>query len=445
MSFSIALSGINSAQNDLNTTANNIANVSTVGFKESRAEFADVFNNEFGKGVATSRVAQQFHQGNLIYTSNALDMAINGDGFFVVSPDGKGDYSFTRAGSFKVDKDSYLVDTDNNFLLAFPVDDAGNSASINLVTSQPVQIPEVAGKTVATTDVGISMNLNASDPEKVIANFDPSDPNTYNNSTSMSFYDSLGESHILTTYFVKPEDASHAGGNNWVAFYEVDGLPVDLDNNVAGSYQIDANGDGVVDGVSVARNANNWAGAAILFDQEGQYVGTSPGNIETELLGIAGAGVIPAGADGNQKLSIKFNDPTQYASKFDVSLLTQNGSTLGVLTKLDIAPDGLIKGAYSNGTYVPIARVALARFSNKQGLTQMGTTRWKESPTSGIARTGEADNGAFGRIQASTLEQSNVDLTTELVDLISAQRNFQANSRTFEVNNTLQQTILQIR
>lgn len=444
MSFNIALSGINAAQNDLNTTANNISNVATVGFKESRAEFADVFNNEFGKGVATSRVAQQFHQGNLIYTSNELDLAINGDGFFVTTPGGSVDYSYTRAGAFKVDSNSFLVDNDNNFLLAFPVDEDGNSASINLVTSEPVKIPETAGVTVATTDVSMSMNLNASDSEKVVANFNPVDPNTYNNSTSLSFYDSLGESHILTTYFIKPENASHSAGNNWVAFYEIDGKQVDLNGN-AGSYQIDTNGDGIADALANAVNANGWKGSAMTFDQDGQFVSTVPGILKTETLGLAGAGVIPSGADGNQQLDIVFNQPTQYAARFDVSELTQNGSTLGILTKLDISPDGLIKGAYSNGTYIPIARIALARFANEQGLSQMGTSNWKESPTSGIAISGEANNGSFGRIQSSTLEQSNVDLTTELVDLISAQRNFQANSRTFEVNNTLQQTILQIR
>ena len=444
MSFSIALSGINAAQNDLNTTANNIANVSTVGFKESRAEFSDAFNNAFGKGVVTQRIAQQFHQGNLQYTNNAFDMAIEGDGFFVTSPEGSVDYSYTRAGAFKVNSENFLVDNDNKFLLAFPVDTDGNSKTINLVTSEPIQIPETAGKAVATTDVSMKMNLNASDLAKDIGNFNPADPNSYNATTSMSFYDSLGESHVLTTYWVKPQNASHTTGNYWAAFYEIDGSQVDL-NGVSGVYDVDTNADGLADATVNAANINGWKASTIRFDESGQYVETSPTQITTEILGIGGAGVIPPGADGNQQLTIAFNNPTQYASKFDITELSQNGSTLGILTNIDIGPDGLIKGAYSNGTYVPIARVALARFANQQGLTPQGSGYWKESPTSGVSMSGEPNSGSFGRIQSSSLEQSNVDLTTELVDLISAQRNFQANSRTFEVNNTLQQAILQIR
>ncbi|WP_392342214.1 flagellar hook-basal body complex protein, partial [uncultured Shewanella sp.] len=187
------------------------------------------------------------------------------------------------------------------------------------------------------------------------------------------------------------------------------------------------------------------SGAVLKFNSVGAYTISDPEIITTEALGAAGAGALGPGADGTQALTIKFNNPTQYASPFEVTELTQDGITVGRLTNVGIGSDGLITASYSNGSTVPLARVALVRFANEQGLTQVGNTSWKASIDSGAALAGEANSGTFGSIRSSALEQSNVDLTTELVDLISAQRNFQANSRTLEVNNTLNQTILQIR
>ncbi|ABZ75996.1 flagellar basal body FlaE domain protein [Shewanella halifaxensis HAW-EB4] len=453
MSFNIALSGISSAQKDLNTTANNIANVNTTGFKESRAEFADVYASSIfanskttvGGGVATSQVAQQFHQGSMAFTNNSLDMAINGGGFFVTSSEvGSQDHSYTRAGAFKFDSNNYIVDSAGNFLQTFPVDKDGNSTSVSLTTTKPVQIPDTAGSPVKTDSVGIQMNLNAGESTLDPAAFDPDDPDTFNNSTSVTIYDSLGEPHILTSYFVRPPNAAHTGESNWVAFYAVDGKPVDLDP-AAGEYNVDTDGDGTVDGKANAENAAGWKGAAVSFNDTGAYTGSNPAVIKTEALGVGGANVLGPGADGTQTLTLDFNNPTQYASPFEVTELTQDGTTVGRLTNVEVGADGLINASYSNGSTVPLARVALVSFANEQGLSQAGNTSWKASLDSGPALAGEANSGTFGSIRSSALEQSNVDLTTELVDLISAQRNFQANSRTLEVNNTLQQTILQIR
>ncbi|ACJ28286.1 Flagellar basal body rod protein FlaE [Shewanella piezotolerans WP3] len=453
MSFNIALSGISSAQKDLNTTANNIANVNTTGFKESRAEFADVYASSIfanskttvGGGVATSQVAQQFHQGSLQFTNNSLDMAINGGGFFVTSSEiGSQDHSFTRAGAFKFDSNNYMVDSAGNFLQTFPVDKDGNSTSVSLTTTEPVQIPDTAGSPVKTDNIGMQMNLNAGDKTFDPANFDPDDPDTFNNSTSVTMYDSLGEPHVMTTYFVRPPNAAHTGESNWVAFYAVDGKQVDLDP-ASGTYDIDTTGDGNPDGTANAETAGGWKGAAISFNDTGAYTGSNPAVIQTEALGVGGANVLGPGADGAQTLTLNFNNPTQYASPFEVTELTQDGTTVGRLTNVEVGADGLINASYSNGSTVPLARVALVRFANEQGLSQAGNTSWKASLDSGPALAGEANSGTFGSIRSSALEQSNVDLTTELVDLISAQRNFQANSRTLEVNNTLQQTVLQIR
>ncbi|WP_394392229.1 flagellar hook protein FlgE [Shewanella woodyi] len=453
MSFNIALSGISAAQKDLNTTANNIANVNSIGFKESRAEFADVYANSIfansktavGGGATTSQVAQQFHQGSLQFTNNALDMAINGGGFFVTSSslDSK-DPTFTRAGAFKVDSNNYLVDSQGNFLQTFGVDKDGNSTSVSLTTTSPVIIPDTAGSPKMTDEIGIQMNLNAGDDTLDPAAFDPNDRDTYNNSTAVTLYDSLGEPHIMTTYFVRPPQAAYTGASNWVAFYAVDGKQVDL-AGPAGTYQTDTTGDGNADSSGSATTAGGWKGSVLTYNDTGAYVGSDPAVVTTEELGVNGAGVLGPGADGTQTLSVKFNNPTQYASTFEVTELTQNGTTVGRLTNVEVGADGLINASYSNGSTVPLARVALARFANEQGLTQVGNTSWKASLDSGLALAGEANSGTFGSIRSSALEQSNVDLTTELVDLISAQRNFQANSRTLEVNNTLQQTVLQIR
>ncbi|MCH1920602.1 flagellar hook protein FlgE [Shewanella sp. A3A] len=454
MSFNIALSGINAAQRDLNVTANNIANVNTTGFKESRAEFADVYANSLfsngrtavGGGVTTTQVAQQFHQGNLLSTNNTLDLAINGSGFFVTSSGiGDLDFSYTRAGAFKRDNDGFLVDSMGNYLQSFQVDSDGNAASVSLSTTTPVQIPDTAGSPQATSEVGISMNLNSNSTTLDPAAFDPTDSSTFNNSTAVTVYDSLGESHTLTSYFVRPSDAAYTGRSSWVAYYALDGQQVNLDSG-AGSYDVDVNGDGTADGTpQSATTTGGWTGAVLSFDESGNFVGSDPVNITTQQLGITGANVLGASADGTQQLSITFNNPTQYSENFSTTALTQNGVTVGRLTNVEIGTDGLISAQYSNGTTVPLGQVALARFSNEQGLNQVGNTSWKASLASGEALAGEANSGVFGSIRASSLEQSNVDLTTELVDLISAQRNFQANSRTLEVNNTLQQTILQIR
>lgn len=453
MSFNIALSGISAAQKDLNTTANNIANANTVGFKESRAEFADVYANSIfsnsktavGGGVATSQVAQQFHQGSLQLTNNSLDMAIKGGGFFVTSSElGTLDFSYTRAGAFKVDSNNYMVDSAGNYLQTFPVDKEGNSTSVSLTTAKPVQIPDTAGSPVKTENVSLQMNLNAKESSLDPAAFDPLDPKTYTSVTSMTIYDSLGEPHIMTSYFIKPTDGAYNGENNWVAYYAVDGKQVDIDG-AAGTYQTDTDGDGVPDGTATAETTGGWRGSVLKFNSVGVYTGSDPAIVTTETLGVGGAGVLGPGADGTQNLTIKFNAPTQYAAPFAATELTQDGTTVGRLTNVEIGADGLITASYSNGSTVPLARVALVRFANEQGLTQVGNTSWKASLNSGPALAGEANSGTFGSISSSALEQSNIDLTTELVDLISAQRNFQANSRTLEVNNTLQQTVLQIR
>lgn len=469
MSFNVALSGISAAQTDLDTTANNIANVGTVGFKESRAEFDSVYASSLfsnsktktGDGVSIAAVAQQFHQGSLKFTQNPLDLAITGSGFFATAGDlGERDLSYTRAGTFKLNNENFIVDNSGNYLQAFPVNDDGTSSSVSLSTTEPIQIPETAGTPLPTSEIGITLNLPAGDPTLDPANFDPNDPSTYNNATSVTIYDSLGESHIASTYYIKPDDASYTGTNQWITFVTVDGKPVDAWDKGAVppapaqvSYNKDTTGDGLADSTQAASYTYTdpvtgvqtpQYGAILTFDDTGIYVGADPAELDFEPLGVGGADILDPGADGTQAFNLNFIEPTQFASSFEVTALEQDGLTVGRLTGVEIGTDGLVKATYSNGTSQPLSRVAIVRFRNEQGLAQTGSN-WIASQNSGEPIAGEAASGSFGAINSAALEQSNVNLTTELVDLITAQRNFQANSRALEINNTLQQTILQIR
>ncbi|MEW6989326.1 flagellar hook protein FlgE [Colwelliaceae bacterium 6441] len=449
MSFNIALSGLNAAQKDLDVTSNNIANVSTVGFKESRAEFVDVYaasllaagKTKVGDGVLTSDVAQQFSQGSIQFTNNALDLAITGNGFFAVVPDIDSlEFSYTRAGQFKLNNDNFIVNSAGEHLLGFPVNPDGSSSSVSLSTSEPIRIPTASGAPAKTSEVDIRMNLPAGAP--VITgspgNFDLTDPLTFNHSTSVTVFDSLGDSHIMTYYFIKEAPvAGPPASNPWVVTAAIDNQRIDL-----------------VDPANAATgiNMNGFDGARLNFSPGGDFISQVPAaGFQTAQLGAA---ILTNGSDSSQQIVVDFNldtagpnpnEPTQFASNFEVTSLEQDGLPVGRLTGLDIGPDGLVMATYSNGTSQPLSRVALVNFANNQGLTQVGNTNWKESILSGEGLAGEAGEGTYGTINSSALESSNVNLTSELIDLISAQRNFQANSRSLEVDNQLNQTILQIR
>lgn len=434
MSFNIALSGLNAAQKDLDVTSNNIANVNTTGFKESRAEFVDVYaasllssgSTKVGDGVLTSDVAQQFSQGSISFTSNALDLAITGNGFFATVPDIDSlATSYTRAGEFKLNDSNFVVNSAGEYLLGFTVNSDGSSSSVALSTAEPLQIPTASGAPTQTSEVDIKMNLPAGDDIPSF-DFDHTDPLTYNNSTSVTIFDSLGDSHVMTYYFIKE------AANTWDMYAAVDDQLVDIPGG------LDPDGDGI-------------SNAQLTFDASGDFSTQVPTTITTAALGST---ILSNGADPTQTIVVDFNldstgpnvnEPTQYASNFEVTSLNQDGLAVGRLTGIDIGTDGLVEATYSNGTSEPLARIALVSFSNNQGLTQVGGTSWRASIASGEALAGEAGSGTFGSINSSALEQSNVNLTTELIDLISAQRNFQANSRSLEVDNQLNQTILQIR
>jgi len=440
MSFNTALSGLQAATVDLSVSSNNIANVATTGFKGSRAEFGDIFEispfgntpTSVGSGVQVSSVSQQFDQGNLKFTDAALDMAISGQGFFVTNKALTGsDISYTRAGQFRADAAGYITNSTGEYLQAFPVDANGNVTSTSLNTTVPLLLPASTGAPQASTEVEMGVNLNSAATALDPALFDPTASNTYSHSTSTTVYDSLGASHVLSYYFVHdlPGSATNAANdpNQWAVFTYLDGAEVD----VAGGTTINhLNG-----GAPTAQDA-----ALLNFNPDGSLNTTTPALVQNAAVALT---------NGASPLTITHdfanNSTSQYATGFSVSTLSSDGYATGRLTGLDISETGLMRATFSNGIATPLGQVALADFPNVQGLRSIGDTAWRETIDSGAIVTGSAGTGRFGLIQSGALESSNVDLTQQLVNLITAQRNFQANARSIETSNAITDTVIQIR
>ncbi|MDH3386317.1 MAG: flagellar hook protein FlgE [Gammaproteobacteria bacterium] len=440
MSFNTALSGLQAASVDLSVTSNNIANVSTTGFKHSRAEFGDLFEispfgntpTSVGSGVQVASVSQQFDQGNLKFTNASLDMAISGQGFFITNKSLTGaDISYTRAGQFGIDKDGYISNSSGEYVQAFPVDANGNVTSTSLNTTVPIQLPASTGAPQATTEIEVGLNFDAASIALDPAAFDPTASNTYTHSTSTTIFDSLGASHVLSYYLIHdlPGSATNPGldPNQWAVFTYLDGAEVDI---AGGTTVAHLNG-----GLPVNQDAG-----LINFNPDGSYASSTPAALQNTAIPLT---------NGANPLTVIHdfanNATTQYAASFSVSTLDPDGYSTGRLTGLDISEDGLMRATYSNGISVPLGQIALADFPNSQGLRAIGDSSWLETIDSGAVITGSAGTGRFGLIQAGALESSNVDLTQQLVNLITAQRNFQANARSIETSNAITDTVIQIR
>lgn len=439
--FNIGLSGLKASSKDLDVTSNNIANAETVGFKRSRAEFSDVYattafgkaRTQAGSGVNVQAVTQQFTQGNLDFTDNSLDLAVSGRGFFVLNPSlTNDDVMYTRAGGFQVDKDGYVVNAAGQYLQGFPVNPlSGSVTSSSLASVQPIRIDQSAGDPKATSTVSLSANLasGVEIPANAPGNggtISPTDPDSYNYSTSVNIYDSQGNTHTLTYYFAINDPTT----NTWDASVWID------NGTLAGGgtgTTVDSDGDGTDDMSELATSQLQFDGAGVL----------DPAGSTTNPVSVTGLD-LGNGTDP-QDLTLNFDDFTQFASPFSITALDQDGLTVGRLSGLDISSDGVILANYSNGTSVALSKVALASFDNPQGLRQLGDTNWQESLDSGTALPGEAGTGVFGLIKSGALEQSNTDLTAELVHLIVAQRNFQANAKSIETASQTTDTIINMR
>ena len=418
MPFNIALSGLNAASTDLEVTGNNIANAATNGFKESRAEFADLYAsaiqdtsaNAVGQGVRVAKVAQQFGQGSIDFTSNNLDLAISGHGFFVLEGT-DGTQQYTRAGAYSVDRDGNVINHSNDRLQVYgAATGVGGVTTFNTGVLQDLQLPTTPSAPSASTMVTAALNLDSSQSAPTAA-FNPANPASYNGSTSTTVYDSLGNAHTSTMYFRK------SASNAWEQFYYVDGTEVPPAGQAAGTPFTLA-----FDGTGALATVNGAAATSAAADPYDPGNGASPIN-----------------------LTLDFNGTTQYGSSFAVNNLSQDGYTSGRLAGVDIDTEGVIFARYTNGQSSPLGKVALAKFNNQQGLRQVGDTSWAESYSSGTPQLGEAGTSSFGQIQSGALEASNVDIAAQLVALITAQRNFQANAEVISTADSITQTVINIR
>jgi len=402
--FSIALSGLTAANSALDITSNNIANADTIGFKSSQAEFADVYasgavnlnSSTAGEGVRVVAAAQQFTQGNISTTSGALDMAISGNGFFTLnSPSGN---VYTRNGQFSEDADGNVVSATGGSLQVYPPLANGG---FNTGALQTLNLNTAQSAPVATTTGTVILNLPSNSTVPTQAPFNPTNSNTYTQSTSTTVYDSLGNSYPATLYF-----SQTATPDKWTVNMTVNGTAV-------------------------------GAAQTLTFSNTGAVTAPAGG-------GLTFAGFTPP--DGAQAMSLNFNfgQSTQYGTQFGVTSIIQNGYTTGQLSTVSIDPSGIVSAVYTNGRSTQLGQLAIANFPNPQGLQQLGNTDWAQTFTSGTVVQGTAGSAGFGSVQAGALESSNVDLTTELVNMITEQRAFQANAQVITTADQMSQTVIGI-
>lgn len=416
MAFQQGLSGLNAASKTMETIGNNVANAGTVGFKKAQAQFADVFASSLigsgaspiGIGTKLARVAQQFTQANISGTSNPLDMAINGDGFFRMSTDGA--ISYTRNGQFLLNKEGFIENASGAVLTGYPVQANG---TISNGAPETLRITNTALAPQSTADYDVNLNLDSGQPI-IAAVFDPDDPATYTNQTSVGVYDSLGNSHTLSTYYVNRGPAVPGDGNTWDVYATLDGVPV-----------------------GYVPPAAPVALTSITFSTGGVAVPVPPP--------VTASVTLSNGATSPQDISVNFAGTTQYALEFGVRDQTQDGYTAGNLVSFNLSPDGQIVGSYTNGQTNVLGQVALASFANPNGLTPQGDNAWVETAVSGPPLVSTPGNSGLGVVQSSAVEESNVDLTSELVAMITAQRIYQANAQTIKTEDQIMQTLVNLR
>ncbi len=412
MSFQQGLSGLNNAAKNLDIIGNNVANANTVGFKGSRALFADVYANsltgsgagQVGIGTKVANIQQQFTQGNITVSNNPLDIAINGQGFFRMLQNGTATYS--RNGQFELDNTGYVVNSEGRQLTGYPVDPLGN-----VVASAPValQISSADISPSATTAFDATVNLD-SRASVITAAFVASDPTTYTSSTAGTVYDTLGNPHVLTLYFVK-----NALPRQWDVYGTVDGTAA----------------------TNVDLGAGAGAPATLDFDSAGALTAAMP--LSGVQLTVAGGAATPLVID------LDLAGSTQYGADFGVNAMTQDGFTSGRLTGFNVGVDGTILGLYSNGQSKHLGQVVLANFANPQGLHALGNNQWEETADSGLPIVGAPGSSSLGVLQSSAVEDSNIDLTQELVGMITAQRVYQANAQSIKVQDEALQTMVNLR
>ena len=413
MGYQQGLSGLAGASNALDVIGNNIANANTVGFKSSTAQFSDMYansvatsvNTQIGIGTTLASVQQQFGQGTINTTNSSLDVAINGNGFFQMSNNGVTTYS--RDGTFQRDKNGFIVDSQGRNLMGYA---ASTGGVVNTAQTVPLQAPTTNIAPTATTKISAQFNLNSQDTVPAKTPFSATDTTTYNYSTSIQVYDSLGGSQAVNMYFVK----SAAG--TWEAY--------------AGTQ-----GGGTTDL------------GTVTFNSSGAIQSTTTGTPATPTASLGQFQFTVPNTDGSatpQQLTLDLTGTTQYGGKDGVNNLAQDGYASGTLTTFSIGADGKLTGNYSNGQTAVLGQIVLANFNNPNGLVNLGGNQYAESSASGVPQISSPGSTNHGALQGSALENSNVDLTSQLVNLITAQRNYQANAQTIKTQQTVDQTLINL-
>ena len=411
MSFQQALSGLNASSQALDVLGNNIANANTVGFKSAEVHFSDVFANslagsgasQVGIGAAISGIQQAFSQGNVTATNNPLDISINGGGFFRM--DRNGEITYTRNGQFHLDNAGFIVNDQAMRVMGYPADTNGlitASNPVDLQLSSSQISPRATSDPLAGT-LTASLNLDSREGVPAVSPFNFANPQTYNYSTALSVYDTLGVSHTMTMYF----ERASAGGP-WNVYGTMDGatpqaFPSTLSFNTSGALT-----------TAMPLVLPSWAlttGAASPW---------SPGSMD-------------------------FTGTTQYGSASSVDALTQGGYASGSLTGLSVGSDGIVQGRYSNGQARNLGQVVLAPFANPNGLQSLGNNQWALTSVSGPELVSAPGTGSRGVLQSASVEESNVDLTEQLVNMITQQRNYQSNAQTIKTQDQILQTLVNLR
>ncbi len=424
MSFQQGLSGLNAASKNLEVIGNNVANASTVGFKQSQAVFADVYARslssgggaQVGIGTKMSQVVQQFTQGNVSTTNNPLDLSINGDGFFCIEQNGTPAY--TRNGQFYLDDEGYIVNTTGAYLKGYQVNANGAVQNSGNETSRlKMDFSDLPPRATENAELVINLDSRSQPinitplpdpmpvpppdpmPEPPVP-FDAANPASYHYTTSVPVYDSLGNMYSLQTYYARRD-------TGWDVYAAFDGQVL--------------NGGGVI--------------TQHQFDANGKL--SSPTGIINLQLTPPDAAVM--------NVQLNFNKMTQFGSGSNAAHLHSDGYMPGRLAGFSIGSDGTILGRYTNGESAVLGAVALTTFTNVNGLEPLGDNNWAETPNSGPPNTGIAGTGTLGMLRANTVEESNVDLTAELVRMITAQRNYQANAQTIKTQDQVMQTLVNMR
>ncbi len=426
MGFQHGLSGLSTASTSLDVIGNNIANANTTGFKMSQAQFTDIYANALGAGGSSANqvgigskvaeISQRFTQGNISGSSNPLDIAINGTGFFRMN--NGGEITYSRNGQFHVDNNGFIVNSNNLNLTGYLTDATGS-----IVPTEPsnLRLSTSDISPSATTSAAAGLNLDSRTVvPAVVPVFDATDPSTYASSTSATVFDTLGNSHVFTMFFQKTASGA------WSTFGTIDGA------TAAG-------------GVPVGVTLGGGASQALTFDTNGLLtapVGSIAVSVDLNAVATNLGTVNDATTPFNFDLDL--STATQFGANFGVNSLSQNGFTSGRLAGFDVADDGVISGNFTNGESRTLGQIVLANFSNPQGLIPLGDSQWAQTSAAGEPLVGAPRSGPLGVLESSSVEESNVDLTTELVNMITAQRVYQANAKTIETQDAILQTLVNL-